>query len=384
MKRILSVFLTLLTAFTIIPFLPALTQVSANTDLTRMKFDLGDKGTASGYIGVSASEAYTKSKGYGFSNTAYVKNVSSGGSGAYSDAVHFTDVPDNSFNVDLTAGVYKITVVTGNVKTAAIIAEGQRQLDALTGNNAIDSFMIPVTDGQLNIYPTYGSGNEFSVSAIEIEQISTETVTMPTIWVCGDDTAASSYNCKDTDPHGWGQFLGDYVNSDKYYVRNISSGDVTSTAILNSTFKTAEYYGKSGDILLIAAGAYDYIYQEIGKSGKIDSSEFAASVTEMVRRAKAKGMTVYIIKQSGMIEDCSVYPLVYNKWFGNEADAIAASENVSVIDLYRLWLEFCLEHTATAENYYAYGINTNFRCQGNGKNHKQTVIPEQYSSSQGL
>ena len=359
MKRILSVFLTFVMAFISLPSNLPSGKVSADTGLIK-KFDLGGKGAASGYVGVSASEGYTKSKGYGFSNTSYVKNVSSSGSGANNDAVHFSDVPNNYFNVDLEAGVYKITVTTGNVNTAAIIAEGQRQLNALTGNNASDSFMIPVTDGQLNIYPTYGGGSEFSISSIEIEKISDKTTTMPTIWVCGDDTCATYYNCKDTDPHGWGQFLGDYVDSSKYYVRNVSSGDVTSAGVLGSTFKTAEYYGKTGDIILLASGAYDYIYQEIKNGSNIDSSEFVASMTEMVRRAKAKGMTVYIVKQNGMVEDCARYPLVYNKWFGNETDAIAKAENVGVIDLYRLWLEFCLEQTSViAEGYYAYGINSN-------------------------
>ncbi|MCQ2533775.1 MAG: DUF4214 domain-containing protein [Clostridia bacterium] len=362
MKRVLTIFLALVVALVTMPFTMPLTEVSAATGLIK-KFDLGGLGAASGYIGVSASEGYSKSKGYGFSYTSYVKNVSSSGSGANNDAVRFsTSVNDNFFNVDLDKGVYKITVTAGNVKNIAIIAEGQRQLNALAGNNASDSFIIPVTDGQLNIYPTYGSGSDFSISAIEIEQISTNTTTMPTIWICGDDTSANHYISDDNGPHGWGEYLGDFVDTSKYYVRNISAGEDTANVISNSTFKTAEYYGKSGDIILIAAGAYDHIKQELKHVDTYDPTEYIAAMTDMVRRAKAKGMTVYLVKQYGLTDDCAQYPLVYSKWFGEEIDAIATSEKVGVIDLYRLWLEFCLEQNIRIANgYYAYGINTNLR-----------------------
>ena len=104
---------------------PAPIQMDAVADsLIVRKFDLGGLGTADGYIGVSASEAYDKSKGYGFSNTDAVEDVSASGEGALADAVRFkSDVPNHIFNVDLPKGVYKITVTTGDVKSTTITAE---------------------------------------------------------------------------------------------------------------------------------------------------------------------------------------------------------------------------------------------------------------------
>ena len=137
---------------------PIQMEVEADSLIVR-KFDLGGLGAADGYIGVSASEVYDESKGYGFANTDAVENVTASGTGAFADAVRFkSDVPNHIFHVDLPKGVYKITVTTGDVQSTTITAERFPQLFFLTGSNATDTFTIPVTDGQLNIYAGSGVG----------------------------------------------------------------------------------------------------------------------------------------------------------------------------------------------------------------------------------
>lgn len=150
----------------------ALMPLSVNVDaetLVSKKFDFGALDTADGYIGVSAADSYDPSMGYGFENTDAVEDVKAGGTGALSDAVRFkSDVPDHIFSVDLPKGVYKITVTTGDVQSTTITAERWSQLFFLTGNNATDTFTIPVTDGQLNIYAGSGVGTEFSISVLKL------------------------------------------------------------------------------------------------------------------------------------------------------------------------------------------------------------------------
>ena len=181
------------------------------------KFDFGGNGAASGYTGVSASDGYNSSRGYGFGQTYNVSNVSAGGSGANSDAVKFnSEDAYNTFNVDLPKGLYEITVTTGNSPRTTIKLEGMLQMINLTGNNAVETVQIPVTDGQLNIYAGSGVGTEFSISALEIEQTSTDIVTKPTIWIGGDSTVASYYNVSDDAMRGWGQYLCSYVDNEKY------------------------------------------------------------------------------------------------------------------------------------------------------------------------
>ncbi len=228
----------------------------------------------------------------------------------------------------------------------------------LTGSNASDTFTIPVTDGQLNIYAGSGVGTEFSISALEIERTSTGTTTKPTIWIGGDSTVASYYNVPAGAKRGWGQYLSNYVDMDKYDIRNLSASGLRSADLKRSFFGTAEHYGKSGDIILFAVGINDYTDEYKAHPGAIDASNYIANMTDMIQRAKAKGMTVYLVKQQGELSDCKAYPIPTKKWFSDEIDAMAAAENVGVIDLFQPWLEFCLENTSIeARKYYAPGEN---------------------------
>ncbi|NLT10732.1 MAG: hypothetical protein GXY08_14740 [Ruminococcus sp.] len=338
MKRCLA---AVLAASMAILNVPLKTGTEAVSLITR-RFDLGGLGAAEGYTGVSASVGYDPSRGYGFANTDAVEDVAAGGNGALSDAVRFNSgVAGHMFNVDLPAGVYKITVTTGDVRSTTISAEGVPQLFFLTGSNAVDSFTIPVTDGQLNIYAGSGVGTEFSISAIEIEQTSTGTVTKPTIWIGGDSTAASYYNVPADAARGWGQYLCNYIDTDVYDVRNISASGISSGEMRDYLFNTAEHYGKSGDILLLAVGINDYAKQNTAAP---DPSGYKANMTDMIRRAKAKGMKVFLVKQHGMKSDTARYPLPEYRWFGETIDELAEAEQTGVIDLFRPWLELSLDN----------------------------------------
>ena len=341
MKRF---FAAVLAASMVFLTMPLQTDAATAARISK-RFDFGDLSTADGYIGVSAADGYDAAKGYGFANTDAVENVPASGTGALADAVRFrSDVPNHVFHVDLPSGVYRITVTIGDVQSTTITAEGIPQLFFLTGSNAVDSFTIPVTDGQLNIYAGSGVGTEFSISALEIEQTSAGTVTKPTIWIGGDSTAASCYNVADDAVHGWGQYLSKYVDTDVYDVRNVSVSGITSGDLRGYSFETAEHYGKSGDMLLLAVGINDYIKANTANPNAPDPSGYTADMTDMIRRAKALGMTVYLVKQHCQESDLYKYPLQEYRWFGAVIDTLAESEQTGVIDLFRPWLELCLEN----------------------------------------
>lgn len=369
MKRSLAALLAASMALSAIP----LKHEAGAASLITKRFDFGALGAAEGYTGVSASEGYEASKGYGFANTEAVSDVAAGGTGALSDAVRFeSGVAGHVFNVDLPAGVYRITVTTGDVKSANITAEGVTQLYFLTGTNASDTFTIPVTDGQLNIYAGSGVGTEFSLSTLEIEQTSSGTSTKPTIWVAGDSTASGCYNVSEEAVHGWGQYLSGCVDTDKYDVRNVSVSGISSGELLGYSFETAEHYGKSGDILILAVGINDYARQNTSSP---DETEYKANMTEMIRRAKAKGMTVYLVKQHGEKSDTYKYPLPEYRWFGKAIDELAEAENTGVIDLFRPWLELSLENNyfEQKEYYAADGLHLN----ASGAQRQAQMVSEQ-------
>ncbi len=300
-------------------------------------FDFGGNGTADGYTGVSASTGYSASAGYGFAQTGNVSNVSAGGSGALSDAVKFNSTDGgNTFNVDLPNGLYRITVTTGNVSRTTIKMEGMLQMINLTGNNAVETVEIPVTDGQLNVQAVAGRANtEFSISAMQITQLNTTGETRPTIWLCGDSTVANYYNTVDTAQHGWGQFLGDYINTNIFQVRNMAaSGQYAKGFVDGGQFDAIETYGKSGDYYIISIGINDTSYS--------NADEYYNVVTDMVQRAKAKGMTVYLVKQQGRHSDLNRNPLLGGRWFGGQLDTIGSEQNVTVFDLFTEWQNFGL------------------------------------------
>ena len=256
LKKLISGITSLALAFTTFSGLsmtkPEKAVMEASAATANWNFDFGGSGTASGYTGVSATTGYSSSTGYGFANTSAVANVTAGGSGALSDAVKFTSADaGNTFNVDLPNGLYRITVTTGNVKRTSIKMEGMLQMINLTGNNAVETIEIPVTDGQLSVQAVAGMANtEFSISALQITQLNTTGETRPTIWICGDSTVANYYNTADTSQHGWGQYLGDYVNTNVFHIRNMAaSGQYAKGFVDGGQFTAIEKYSKSGDRL---------------------------------------------------------------------------------------------------------------------------------------
>lgn len=339
-KKLISGFTSLALAFSAFTGLslskPADVMKAEAAD-TVWNFDFGSGGTAGGYTGVSASEAYSASKGYGFNTPGSMADVSASGTGALSDAVQFKSTDEsNTFNVDLPKGLYQVTVTLGNTNRTSIKAEGMLQIINMTGNNATDTFQIPITDGQLNIMATEGkAGYAFTMSALRIDKISDDPTMKPTIWICGDSTVCNYYPLDTSVQGGWGQMLGQFVDTSKYEIRNMAaSGQYAKGFVDAGQFKPVEYYGKKGDYYIISIGINDTNYS--------NGDEYYETVTEMVKTAKSKGMTVILVKQQGRNGDCARTPLLTGRWFGSQLDQIGTEQDVQVVDLFNLWQDYCL------------------------------------------
>lgn len=310
-----------------------------------MKFDFGNGRIEKGYTGVSASDAYSSSKGYGFNDPSNMANVSASGSGALSDAVQFKSTDGtNTFNVDLSKGLYQVTVHLGNTNRTSIKAEGMLQLINMTGNNSSDTFQIPITDGQLNIMATEGkSGYAFTMSSMEIEKISDDPAMKPTIWLCGDSTVCNYYPLDTSVQGGWGQMLDQFVDTDVYEIRNMAaSGQYAKGFVDAGQFEPIEHYGKKGDYYIISIGINDT------NPKNSNAEEYYQTVTDMVKRAKAKGMEVILVKQQGRDGDASRKPLLSGRWFGDQLDKIGSEQDVQVLDLFNLWQDYCISIGAEA------------------------------------
>ncbi|MBQ4464606.1 MAG: RICIN domain-containing protein [Oscillospiraceae bacterium] len=116
-------------------------------------------------------------------------------------------------------------------------------------------------------------------------------------------------------------------------VRNMAtSGQYAKGFVNGGQFDAIETYGKTGDIYIISIGINDTNYS--------NAEEYTAVVTDMVQRAKKKGMDVYLVKQQGRHGDLNRNPVLGGRWFGGQLDAIGAAESVPVLDLFTVWQDF--------------------------------------------
>ena len=324
------------------PDTPPVTAVS-------LKFDLGAN-ASNGFTSVKAADKYDKSKGFGFSGND-VKDVAAAGRNELSDAVQFTG--NTTFNADVPNGLYKVKVTLGNTARTSVYMENMLQIVNMTGNNAVDEIILPVTDGQLNIRAAAGKeGNAYSISAVEINKISDSTSMPPTVWLCGDSTVCNYYPLDSSTQAGWGQMLGKYIDKN-WYVRNMAaSGEYAQGFVDRGNFDCIEKYGRSGDVFVISIGIND------GKYYKGD--QYKKVVSDMVKRAKAKGMDVILVKQQGRKGDYSLSPLLRSRYFSAELDQIASEQDCQVVDLFTLWQDYCVSvGAAKADSMYIDNVHPN-------------------------
>ena len=329
---------TALTAF------PARLRASAAS--TEWKFDFGAGGVAGGYTGVSASDGYNSSRGYGFSSGTAVTNVSASGSGALSDAVQFTNATatgNYTFCADVPNGLYQVSVWLGNTNRTSVGIERMLQIVNMTGNNAYHTLQVPVTDGQLNICVCAGKeGYAYTLSALEIKQISTQTHTNPTIWVCGDSTVCNYYPLDSSSQAGWAQMLPQFIDKNKWQVMNMAASGQWARGFMQAgQFDVIEKNGQPGDIYVVSIGIND-----TNAKNDTTESQYEEIITDMAKRAMAKGMRVILVKQQGRNGDCQRNPLLEYRWYAPALDRVGAALNIEVVNLFKLWQDYCLTKTA--------------------------------------
>ncbi|MFB8373855.1 rhamnogalacturonan acetylesterase [Paenibacillus taichungensis] len=309
-------------------------QAAAN----EYKFDFGAGAVENGYTDVSATEAYTSAKGYGFNTPANMRNVTASGTGVASDAVQFVTFgtkSTNTFNVDLSNGLYEVKVVLGNTARSSVAAEGVYQIINMTGNGATDQFQIPITDGQLNLLVTEGKeGTAFTLSALEIWKISNQTVTNRTIYIGGDSTVCNYYPLSSSVQGGWGQLFPSYVNTSTFQVRNMaSSGQFARGFRDDGQMEAILKYIKPGDYFILQLGIND-----TNAKNNTTEAEFKENMRDMVRQAKNKGATVVLSTPQGRATDFNSANVhtAENRWYNASTRALAQEEGVTLVELNKL------------------------------------------------
>lgn len=324
----------LITIFTLVLVLSSAANVNVKAAASDYKFDFGGGSVEYGYTGVSAYTAYNRNQGYGFNTPENMRNVTAYGSGAASDAVQFITYgtkSTNTFNVDLPNGLYEVKVTLGNTTRSSVAAEGVLQIINMTGNNAVDKFQIPITDGQLNILVTEGkSGAAFTLSALEIKKLSDNPVMNRTLWIGGDSTACNYYPLDSSEQCGWGQLMPKFVDSSRYQVRNMAaSGQCARGFRDDGQFEAIMKYIKPGDMFILEYGIND-----TNSKNNTTEAQFKEIMTDMVVKVKATGATMVLLAPQGRSTDFSgnVHTAV-NRWYRAATLSVAQEQNVRLCDL---------------------------------------------------
>lgn len=300
------------------------------------KFDFGNSDEqVKNYSKISASNAYSKENGYGFNTPENMKNVIASGTGTESDAVQFLTSgtkSNNTFNVDLPNGLYEIKVTLGDGFRASIVAEGVYQIMNMTGNCAKDSFQIPISDGQLNIWVTEGKPDTpFTLSSLEIKQISKKTITNKTVYIGGDSTVCNYYPLDSSKQSGWGQMLIPYIEKNNYLIRNMATGGQFARGFRNDgQFEAIMKYIKPGDYFILQFGIND-----TNPKNSETEAEYKEIMRDMIKQVQATGASVILSAPQGRATDFNADDVhtCQNRWYRASTLALAKEENVPFIDL---------------------------------------------------
>jgi len=337
-----------------------MTNLQVNAKQINYKFDFGSVAAEPGYTDVSASLAYNSSTGYGFNTPENMMNVTASGTGAASDAVRFLTYgtkSENTFNVDLPNGLYEIGVTLGDTSRTSVAAEGVYQVMNMTGNGATDKFQIPITDGQLNILVTEGKvGKTFTLSALEITQVSRKPEANKTIYISGDSTVCNYYPLTSSAQSGWGQILPQFVNTKAYKVRDMATGGQFARGFRDDgQFEAIMKYIKKGDYFILEFGINDPRYET--------EAEFKEIMRDMVRQVKAKGAEVVLVTPQGKATDFDLNNVhsAVDKWYRHATVDLANEENVSLVDLNVLSSEYytSIGQVATAQLFMSDNLHPN-------------------------
>jgi lysophospholipase L1-like esterase len=298
------------------------------------KFNFGGSAVP-GYVAVSAAEKYTPEKGYGFNTPEDMANVAASGTGVGSSAVQFmkfgVDSP-NTFNVDLDNGLYRIQVMFGDTTRSSVAAEGVYQQLNLTGTNPEDAFLIPVTDGQLNLLVTAGVADKpHTLSGLVITQVSKVPQMPRMVWIGGDSTVANYYPKDADDLVGWGQIIPELVNPQVFQIRSMASAGQTAQGFLEGgSLDTVLKYIKKGDYFLFEMGIND--------TKAYSEAQFTTYMRQIVEAVKAKEATVVLVTPQGRSISWTtdgLTPVHYAEEdnYRPQTVALAQEENVKLVDL---------------------------------------------------
>lgn len=155
---------------------------------------------------------------------------------------------------------------------------------------------------------------------------------MPTIFLAGDSTV-QSYTRESYPQCGWGQFLSEYIELDKFTVSNHAIGGRSSRSFIEENRLMAiETSIKSGDFLLVQFGHNDASKDRPERY--VSVSDFPYYLNQYVSVCTKKGATMILVTPIARshYNDAHQIPISFRQYRESMLQ-FAKDRNISIIDL---------------------------------------------------
>lgn len=201
--------------------------------ISQYHFDFGSGSAAEGFTKVDAKRAYVEGNGYGFTDTALVKDENRETGDALSE--DFTSVNGSSFLVELEPANYRVTMTIGDAQestNAGVVVEQMPKLPVTIvpkGEFQEITYDIALIDGIFNFE---FSGSTPKINALKIERLPGNGAGgEPVIYLASDSTVAN-YAEGYRPQAGWGETLGGYFDLDEILIDNRAVSGLSSKTFL--------------------------------------------------------------------------------------------------------------------------------------------------------
>jgi lysophospholipase L1-like esterase len=238
------------------------------------------------------------------------------------------------------AGNYAVTVTLGGSATGQteIHAEANRALLDLTstsaGQAATYSFVVNVRakEGQptesvaagypgLDLFFSAPTAGDLQISAIGYALVSAATKPV-IIYVAGDSTVCDQ---TDTDYAGWAEMIPQYFAPPADVANYADSGESSASFLASGAeWGTVKSLMTNGDWVLIQFGHNDKT---------TTSADFQANITQMVKDAKAKGVTPVLLSPPARATFSGQTLTDQSGLHSSDMQAVASAQGVAYIDL---------------------------------------------------
>ncbi|MDN3496967.1 fibronectin type III domain-containing protein [Planococcus sp. APC 4015] len=305
-------------------------------DADVVTFDFGPGQVAAGALGVTSTTAYNPEWGYGFSTapTAAPADVDRGGADALRG--DFVAASGSTFEIDLEAGDYVVSLIAGDQTAAsdiAITAESIAKVLPTTkvaGEFLEMAFPIALVDGTLTMQIT---GTATALNALTITRQADRTPgTLTTAYLTGDSTV-QTYDPGYAPQAGWGQMIGRFLAPDVVVANNAIGGRSSKNFITQGRLDEVLRAIRPGDYLFVQFGHNDATQGVDDRyASPADYKEYLRVYVEGARQRGATPIIVTPVSRRSFDAATGQFNVSFPEYVA-KATELAVEEDVLLVDL---------------------------------------------------